>query len=165
MPDAMSGESQPAEVVLARLRPHGRALFWPSLLLIAIAAAAGFFLGRIPEPWGNEAIVAAAAVLALICWLFPLLSWLSRNYTITSRRVVIRSGILVRVRQEVTFARSFHVTVRRSVGQRLFGSGDVVVSGDADASVVLRDVPKPGLVQAALTELIDEASAGSRYQP
>src|ERR1700761_6724695 len=101
----MGVEPQP-EVILARLRPSARALFWPSLLLVAIAFGAGFGYGRLPEPWENTGLLALAGLLALICWVGPLLAWLSRNYTITSRRVVVRSGALSRLRQEAMLASS-----------------------------------------------------------
>src|ERR1700744_1506520 len=124
----MSGEAQTVEVVVARLRPHGRVLFWPSVVLIAAVGAAGFFYGRFAEAWENQAVLGAAAVLAILFWLVPLLAWLSRNYTITTRRVIVRSGVLVRVRQELLHSRSYDVTVRKNGLQRLFGSGDVEVN-------------------------------------
>ena len=37
---------QPTEYVVARLRPHARVLFWPSLALVGICAATGFFGGE-----------------------------------------------------------------------------------------------------------------------
>lgn len=150
--------AQPTEVILARLRPHGRALFWPCLLLVAIAFASGYFYGRFPESWQNTAVAAAGVVLAIFCWLLPTLRWLSRNYTITSRRVIVRRGILVRIRQEVPHSRGYSVTLRRSGLQGLFGSGDVAVSGSEDGVVVLADVPRAGLVQAALHDLIEAAA-------
>lgn len=154
----MSGEVQPAEVVVARLRPHGRALFWPCLALILVAFAAGYFYGRFPEPWQDNGVLVAALVLAVLFWAIPVLRWLGRNYTITTRRVIVRRGILVRSRQEASFARSYDVTVRRSGLQPLFGSGDVIVRGGSDSAIVLADVPRPGLAQAAIGELIDAAS-------
>ena len=162
----MSGEVQPVEVIVARLRPHGRALFWPCFVLVAIAFASGYTYGRFPEPWENLAVLGIAAVLAVLFWLLPLFSWLSRNYTITSRRVILRSGVLVRVRQELLHSRSFDVTVRKRGLQGLFGSGDVEINGGPDRMVVLRDVPSANLVQAALHDLIESAgpstSSGTR---
>jgi uncharacterized membrane protein YdbT with pleckstrin-like domain len=154
----MSGEGAPAEAVIARLRPHGRALFWPCVLLIGVAFAAGYYYGRFPEPWENLAVLGGAALLVILLWLFPLLTWLSRNYTITTRRIILRSGVLSRVRQELLHSRSFDVTVRKRGLQGLFGSGDVEINGGPDRLVVMRDVPKANLVQAALHDLIDAAA-------
>jgi hypothetical protein len=39
--------------------------------------------------------------------------------------------------------------------QIAFGSGDVLLTGSEDSSLVLSDVPKPALVHAALSELVE----------
>lgn len=141
------------EVVIARLRPHARALFWPSLLLIAVCAALGFFGSRFAEPWQNLAVLGFAVLLVVVGWLLPLLSWLARNYTITTRRVVLRSGVFVRVRQELLHSRAFDVTVRQGALQSLFRSGDVVINVGNQSRLVLRDVPSADLVQETLHDL------------
>lgn len=153
------------ETVIARLRPHGRALFWPTVLLLAVAAALGFFGGALPEEWQRIALFAGAALLALFGWLAPLLRWLSRGYTITSRRVVVRSGIIVRTRQEVLHSTAHDVTVRRTAMQTVFRSGDVLVSTGLDRPVMLADVPSADLVQAALHDLIDTATIARSAGP
>jgi len=148
-------ETRVPEAVVARLRPHGRALFWPSLALIAILGAAGYFYGSFDEPWQNLAVLGAALLLALLLWLLPLLAWLGRHYTITTRRIVLRSGFFVRVRQELLHSRGYDVTVRKHALQSLFRSGDVLINTGLDHPVVLRDVPGADLVQAALHDLME----------
>lgn len=145
------------EVVVARLRPHARALFWPSVWLIAVSAAYGYFGGRYIEAWQAIAIGSAAGVLVMVGWLYPLLAWLGRNYTITTRRTVVRSGIVVRVRREVLHSRVRVITVRTTWLQALFGSGDVEADLGADQRLVLRDVPKAILVQEALHDLTERS--------
>lgn len=153
------------ETVIARLRPHGRALFWPTVLLLAVAAALGFFEGVFPQEWQNIAVLIAGGVIAVVGWLAPLLRWLSRGYTITSRRVVVRSGIIVRTRQEVLHSTAHDVTVRRTAMQTVFRSGDVLVSTGLDRPVMLADVPSADLVQAALHDLIDTATIARSAGP
>ena len=70
-------------------------MFWPSLLLIAIAFGVAFLAGGFAEQWQNWAVAAVGASLAVGCWLIPLLRWLSRRYIITTRRVVVRGGLIV----------------------------------------------------------------------
>jgi membrane protein YdbS with pleckstrin-like domain len=149
--------SEPAapESVVARLRPHGRALFWPTVALVIVAAAAAYFYGRFAVSWENLAILGAAAVLALLVWVIPVLRWLGRNYTITTRRIILRSGFLVRVRQELLHSRGYDVTVRKAGLQSMFGSGDVKINTGLEHPVVLRDVPNADLVQAALHDLME----------
>jgi uncharacterized membrane protein YdbT with pleckstrin-like domain len=153
--------SEPAtpESVVARLRPHGRALFWPTMALVLIIAATAYFFGSFPQQWENLALLGVAALLALFLWVVPWLMWLGRNYTITTRRIILRSGFLVRIRQELLHSRGYDVTVRKTGLQTLFGSGDVQINTGLEHPVVLRDVPGADLVQAALHDLM-EANQG-----
>ncbi|CAN5125249.1 hypothetical protein BH09ACT5_BH09ACT5_24160 [soil metagenome] len=150
--------SDDGEALVARLRPHARALFWPTVLLLLVAAALGFFSGAFREQWQNTVMLSAAGALALIGWLVPLLRWASRGYTITTRRVVVASGILARSRQEVLLSRISDVAVERHGLQPVFRSGDVVINGQLEHPVVLEDVPAAGLVQAAIHDLVDRTA-------
>jgi uncharacterized membrane protein YdbT with pleckstrin-like domain len=151
----MSTETRVPEAVIARLRPHGRALFWPTVALIAIVGAGGYFYGTFDESWQNLAVLGGAVLLALLLWLLPLLAWLGRHYTITTRRIVLRSGFFVRVRQELLHSRGYDVTVRQNALQGLFRSGDVQINTGLDHPVVLRDVPGVATVQAAIHDLME----------
>ena len=89
--------------------------------------------------------------------MLPLLTWLGRNYTITTRRIVLRGGLCVRTRQELLHSRGYDVTVRKAGLQLLFGSGDVRINTGLEHPVVLRDVPGADLVQAALHDLMERS--------
>ena len=148
-------EPAPAESIVARLRPHGRALFWPTVALLAIVAATAYFYGRFPERWENLALLGAALLAGVLLFLVPLVSWLGHNYTITTRRIILRSGFFVRVRQELLHSRGYDVTVRKTGLQSVFRSGNVEVNSGLEHPVVLRDVPSADLVQAALHDLME----------
>lgn len=156
----MSSDTGPVrEAVVARLRSHGRAMFWPSVLLVAVAVAVGYFGGSFPEAWQNLAVIGGGALLAIVGFVLPLCSWLARNYTITTRRIVLRHGVFVRTRQELLHSRGYDVTVRKNSVQSMFGSGDVVVHASAERPIVLRDVPSADLVQSALGDLMEGAQS------
>jgi membrane protein YdbS with pleckstrin-like domain len=144
-----------AERVIARARPHGRALIWPTVVLIADVGASAYFFDRFPEAWENLAPLIAAALVALLLFVVPLFRWLSHNYTITTRRIIIRSGFLVRVRQELLHSRGYDITVRRNGLQSLFRSGDIHINTGLEHPVILRDVPGADLVQSALHDLME----------
>jgi uncharacterized membrane protein YdbT with pleckstrin-like domain len=143
------------ESVVARLRPHSRALFFPTVALLADVGAVSYFAGSLPEQWMNLLVLAAGALLAVLLFGVPVLRWLSQNDTITTRRVVIRSGILVRSRQELLHSRGYDVTVRQAGLQLLFRSGDVLIDTGSEHPLVLRDVPNAELVQSALHDLME----------
>jgi membrane protein YdbS with pleckstrin-like domain len=152
-----SQPAQPVERVVARLRPHARALFWPAVVLIAVCGAVGYFGGSFDELWMNVAVYSAAGVIVLLVFLLPLAFWLSKRYTITTRRIILRHGFFVRVRQELMHSRGYDVSVRKNWLQSAFGCGDVRINSGLDKPVVLRDVPKANLVQSALHDLMDNS--------
>jgi membrane protein YdbS with pleckstrin-like domain len=144
-----------SEHTVARMHASARRLVFPVLVLLVLAAAGGYFAGRMPEPWQNQALPFALAALALLLGVVPFIAWLARVYTITTRRVMVRSGFLVRRRQELLLTRGYDVTLHRGALQRLAGSGDVAIDTGADELVVLKDVPSARLVQAALADLME----------
>lgn len=157
-PASTSPAAPPAEVVVARLRPHGRALFWPTLILFSVCGVTGYYSGSLSEPWQNTLLLAGAAAVVTLLWLLPLVSWLTRRYTITTRRIIFVHGIFVRTRQELLHSRGYDVTVRKGALQTLFRSGDVEINSGLDRPVVLRDVPDADLVQEALHDLMEHSA-------
>lgn len=151
------GTGPQGERLVVSLRSHGRAVFWPSLALIAIAGGLGFSVGRFPEAWQNIAVAAVAGLLIVLLWMFPMLYWLNRRYTITTRRLVLRHGVFVRTRQELLHSRGYDITVRKNALQSVFGSGDVLINTGLDRPVVLRDIPTADLVQGSLHDLMEKS--------
>jgi uncharacterized membrane protein YdbT with pleckstrin-like domain len=148
---------QDMERVVARLRPHGRVLFWPCIALIAIALAVGYFAGSFADSWQNIALLAGAALGVIVLWLLPLVAWLGKRYVITTRRIILRTGFFVRIRQELLHSRGYDVSVRRVGLQAIFRSGNVMINTGLDKPVVLKDVPGADLVQAALHDLMEKS--------
>ena len=147
----------PAERVVARLRQHARRMFWPSIALIAICGAAAY-LGSAFGGWVALAIWAGALLLAIFLFLLPLGSWLTTRYTVTTRRLIVRSGLFVRERRELLHSRGYTVTLRTSWLQSLFRSGTIVIGGvDQKAVAQLRDVPRAEVVTEALHDLMENS--------
>jgi Bacterial membrane flanked domain. len=153
----MSSAAQNPEQVVARLRPHGRVLFLPSLILIATTSGVAYFAGSFPESWQNIALVAGGIFIVLVAWFLPLMSWLGKRYLITTRRIVLRHGFFVRIRQELLHSRGYDIVVRKNAMQSLFGSGDVRINTGLEHPVVLHDVPGADLVQGVLHDLMERS--------
>lgn len=154
----MTGEVRVPERAIARLRPHARALVLPSIVLIAVVGAATYGAVVVDETWQVLAVVLGAVVVAGLLWVLPLLRWLSSQYLITTRRIVLRRGLLVRTRQEVLLSRSFDVSLRRSGLQSMFRSGDVLINTGLDRPIVLRDLPRADLVMRALGDVMEAST-------
>jgi len=156
----------PTETVVARLRPHARILFFPTLVLLCICAVTGYYAGNLPEEWHNAALMVGAAAAIIVLWLLPLVFWLNRRYTITSRRIIFRHGFFVHTRQELLHTRGYDVTLRQNWVQSAFRSGDVLINSGLERALVLKDVPSAVLVQQVLNDLMEQSRtvAGSRRQ-
>lgn len=150
-------EAAPSERVVARLRPHARAMFWPSLALLVVCGAVGYFGGTFSLMWENILLYSTAAALVLLVFLLPLGSWLSKRIILTTRRVIVRRGFFVRVRQELLHSRGYDVSLTRSWLQSAFRSGDVRVNAGLDRPFILKDVPHADLVQRALADLMEHS--------
>lgn len=151
-------------MVVAELRPNIGSLLLPTILLIAAVAAVAFFGLRLSEPWQQWAVGGGAALVVVFGFVVPLWFWASRRYTVTTRRTIVREGMVVRRRREILHARVVEVAMRRSPGQTFAGSGDVVLEMGGGHSAVLRSVRAPGLVQAAITDLVEEQRADREHR-
>lgn len=149
------GAPAPEELVVARFRGSARRLFWSALLLIAVAGATGYLWGNLPAPFEDWMLAAAAGVLVLVGVLLPWLVWLSRRYTITTRRVIVSHGLLSRSRTELTHARGYAINTRRGPLQRLWGTGTLTLADGITGKLVLADIPNVRLVAEVLTDQIE----------
>lgn len=143
------------ELLVARIRPHARRLFWSALVLIAVAGAVGFFAGNLPAPFTDVMLYIAAAVVVLLLVVLPFASWLSHTVTITTRRVIERSGLFRARRRELTHVRGYTVQVRRGPFQRMWGAGTLVLADGVDAPLRLRNLPDATLVHEVLVDQVE----------
>ncbi|GAA1725840.1 PH domain-containing protein [Microbacterium paludicola] len=143
------------EMTIATMRDHAGGLVWSALLLIAVAGATGFFYGNLPAPFADWMLIAAAVVLVVAGVILPYLVWLSRSYTITTRRVISRHGLLSRSRSELSHARGYTVATRRSASQRMRGTGTLTLSDGMEGRIELRDVAHPLLVSEVLADQVE----------
>lgn len=154
-PSAPAPGAPTPELRVARFRGHARRLTWSALVLIAVAGACGYFYGNLPAPIQNWMLLTAAAVVVLLLVLLPFLSWWSHVYTITTRRVLERSGIFVARTRELAHVRGYTIQVRRGILQRMWGAGTLTLSNGVEPPLRLRDVPSVGLVHEALVDQVE----------
>lgn len=143
------------ERVLVRVRPRSKGMFFSGLLLIATAAAAGYFFGMFAETWQNIAVLAGAGAIVVLFVLIPWLRWLSIRYIVTTRRVIATSGLFSRVRREYSHTRGYGISLRRGPLQRMTGAGTITLENGIDQRLVLRNIPDARLVQEALVDQIE----------
>ena len=143
------------ELLVARFRRHARRLLWSALVLIAVAGAVGYFYGNLPSPFEDWMLLTAAAVVVVFLVLLPFLAWWTHVYTITTRRVLERSGIVGVRRRELTHVRGYTIVERRGILQRMWRAGTLVLSNGVDEPLRLTNIPGVALVHEALVDQVE----------
>ncbi len=146
------------EHVVVHTRTHVKALLVPALLLIVIAAVAGF-LSTLPSGNAEPLLLAVIWGVALVAILWfvgkPFLSWITTAYTVTNRRLITRTGIITRTGHDIPLIRINDVAYEHGLIDRMLGCGTLVIS---DASqhgrVLLHDIPHVEQVHLKISDLL-----------
>lgn len=145
------------EVVVRHTRTHVKVLLWRILLEVLVLAAgvAGSVLA--PQgwrPWGLVALWALVVAVSVPLLLLPWLRWYNDTYTITTRRVITRSGILRRTGHDLPLSRISDVQQDKDLNDRFFGCGTLILQTSSDDPLPLRDVPHVETVQVEIVNLL-----------
>jgi dephospho-CoA kinase len=121
--------AQYAEVVILEIKPHpafivlrsGMLLIGMTLLLLVSWSLAAWF--NAPRALAAAQQIVAAAVGIVLVW--NVLVWLARGYRLTDRRLLWSGGVLSRSLVEIPLHRVQHITLHRSLIERLLGLGSL----------------------------------------
>ena len=145
------------EVIIRHMHSHVKELFLAIILgiLLIIAVIAAFvFLPESVDPWGPWVVVGLAVILAIWKVFIPWLKWITDTYTITSRRIITRTGIIAKNGHDIPLARISNVAYEHDLIDRIFGCGTLILETSADNPLHLHDIPKVEQVHVELTELL-----------
>jgi uncharacterized membrane protein YdbT with pleckstrin-like domain len=145
------------EQLVLVLRRHVKVLFAPVLVLILAIAA--FVVALVLAGWGiwSWIVGAIAAVIAIRGFLWPFLVWWNQVYAITTRRLILRTGVLNRSGHDMPLSRLNDVSFERSLVERILGCGTLIVESAGErGQLTLDDIPKVEVVQRTLYRLSDD---------
>ena len=151
------------EDIVLDLHPHWKQLLLPSLLLPAVVGIATYLLFvvpsgsvRTPLRW---AIVGIAVLVLLRFTVWPWVTWQTTHYVLTTRRVVIRRGVLGRSGRDIPLTRVNDVSFHHSLFERMLRCGTLTIeSAGEHGQVVLPEVPDVELVQREVYRCVEEES-------
>ncbi|MCK9794491.1 PH domain-containing protein [Isoptericola sp. 4D.3] len=150
------------ERVVMELHEHPKAVIWPFLLLLVLLVAAALSFVVPMDDVLRWVALGLLAVVAVVWVLVPWLKWRTTSWTVTTRRIAMRSGIVTRVGRDIPLYRINDVALEKDLLDRLLGCGTLQVSDATEkAGMVLRDVPRVERVQVQLQELLHSADDGS----
>jgi uncharacterized membrane protein YdbT with pleckstrin-like domain len=144
----------PGETIAFELKPHWRALIWPAFVLVIevfIATWAFFAFDSTIFRW----IVVIVGVI-ILTWqvALPFLTWLTTQYVFTSRRIIVRRGLLTKQGRDMPLSKVNNVSFEVSVLGRVLNYGTLEVeSASDDGDLVINDVPNVEDIQRQVYEL------------
>lgn len=154
IPKRLLGEG---EHIVYHLRTHiKRILGWLllGLLIIAVAVTGSMLLPSDAKPIGVYIIIAVTVVLLIPIVFIPLLRWATSTYTITDRRIITRWGIFNKKGQDIPLSRISNVSYDRSIVDRFFRCGTLILETSADNPLHLDDIPRVEKVHVHITDLL-----------
>jgi uncharacterized membrane protein YdbT with pleckstrin-like domain len=162
------------EEVVFDLHPHWKVLLVPVLIAVVTVFAASFGMAKAPEGDSRGivrlVILVVAVVLIAAFTIAPVVRWRTTHFLLTTKRVVMRSGIFARSGRDIPLFRVNDVTFSHTVWERLFGAGTLTVESAGErGQVTLADIPRVEDVQRELYRLVemheDRRSGGQGIDP
>lgn len=143
----------PGEVVHLEFRPHWQRIIVPTLITLAVIAAAVAVLVLVEDSarWISLAIL---AVVWLVAALPRYLDWWFTRYVVTNERLIVRAGVLARRGKEIPLEVINDVAFKQSFLERMVRSGDLLIeSAGEQGQSRFTDVPRPEETQSQIYQL------------
>jgi uncharacterized membrane protein YdbT with pleckstrin-like domain len=149
------------ESVVVDTRTHPKALLFPLLMLVVFLALGTFVQTQVDQKEVNWTVW-ALAIIGLVWFVVrPVLIWLTATYTITTRRLITRHGVITRRGHDIPLTRISDVAYEKDLIDRLLGCGTLVISdASTHGQVALPDIPHVEDVQRKLNDLLHDLHSG-----
>ena len=145
------------EVVVRHMHTHIKTLL-PAIivevLLVGAAAVGSFYVPEDSRYWALPTIWIAVLLLSIPLILVPWIKWITTTYTVTTKRVITRTGIMKRTGHDLPLTRISDIQIEKDFDDRIFGCGTLALQTSADDPLLLRDVPKVETVQVEISNLL-----------
>jgi membrane protein YdbS with pleckstrin-like domain len=150
------------ETVVLHTRTHAKALILPLLALIVLVA-----VGEVGHFWlpSVASLVLWILVAVGVVWFVvrPVLEWATATYTVTTRRLITRRGVLTRRGHDIPLSRISDVAYEFDLIDRMLGCGTLIVSdASTHGRVVLHDIPRAEESQRQINELLHTIHGSAR---
>jgi len=145
------------ETVVVSTRTHPKALLLPILALVVLLAIGTFVQTAVDEGTVTAAVWIVMAIGVLWFVVRPVLVWLTATYTVTTRRLITRHGVITRKGHDIPLTRVSDVAYERDLIDRLLGCGTLVISdASTHGQVALPDIPRIEETHRKLQELLHD---------
>jgi uncharacterized membrane protein YdbT with pleckstrin-like domain len=148
------------EDIVFDLHPHWKVLV-PPVLIAVVAVFVGAFAtaqaGNLDQKTPVRLVILAVAIVVIALFsVVPAIKWATTHFVLTTKRVVMRTGILARQGRDIPLFRVNDVTFSHTMWERLFGAGTLTVESAGErGQVTLSDIPHVEDVQRELYRLVE----------
>jgi membrane protein YdbS with pleckstrin-like domain len=152
------------ETVVVDTRTHVKALIFPIFMLVLLLAVGTWVQTQVDQGILTNGAWILVAVGIVWFVLRPLVTWATATYTFTDRRLITRSGVIVRRGHDMPLARISDIAYEFGPIDRLLGCGTLLISdASTHGTIKLHDIPQVEETQRKVNQLlqgIHDTSAG-----
>jgi Bacterial PH domain len=158
----------PGETVVYQTRLHWIVMLRHILLGLLLLAGSGALVAYLlhqPRPGNtNEHLIEGGAAALLVCGIVAILAGLvRRNATemaVTTRRVVIKQGLVNRKTVELLLNKIETIEVSEPMAGRMFGYGSITMVGTGGTSEPFHRISHPLQFRSAVQQQLEKLTAG-----
>jgi uncharacterized membrane protein YdbT with pleckstrin-like domain len=88
-------------------------------------------------------------------WIFAILSLWFTEVALTTKRVIVKKGVLSRRTDEMKLSKVENVELKQSIMGRILGYGEIVVSGTGSGKVTMSKIANPLEVKKKIEAELD----------
>ena len=88
-------------------------------------------------------------------WIFAILGLLFTEIALTTKKVIVKKGILSRKTDEMKLSKIENVELKQSLMGRILGYGEIVISGTGSGRTTLSKIANPIEVKKAIEAQMD----------
>lgn len=141
----------PGERVIYRTRLHWKLYLWPGLLVLLVLLPLAILALSSTHRW--LALLPAAAALLLLLSAF--IRRRTSEFAVTTKRVILKLGVLSTRSVELLLPKIEGITVTQSLPGRLFGFGEIVVTGSGGTQERFANIQAPLELRQAVQAATD----------
>ena len=150
------------EKVVVDTRTHVKALIFPIFVLVLLLAIGTFGQVKLDRDSDVQRITSLGLWVLVgigIIWfvLRPLIIWATATYTFTDRRLITRTGVIVRRGHDMPLARISDIAYEFGPIDRLLGCGTLLISdASTHGTIKLHDIPRVEETQRTLNLMLQK---------
>ena len=149
------------ERVVFRTRLHWKLLVGPILLLLATLVPVAWLY--LQGSWTNWVLLAPAFGLLVLAG--AIVRRQSSDFAVTTKRVTMKTGVFSTRSIELLLGKIEAIAVNQTLGGRLLGYGDIVVTGSGGTEEPFTDIQAPLAFRRAVQSVTDTQSSAASATP